>query len=189
MTDPATANRDRLPGDKSWPDRPTRLVVNVVELRKRLGQRREVPIDVILARQEVLDSRTTAAPVLGSVTVESIERGVSLLGQVRFEWEGDCRRCLETVVGSVVADIDEICLVDAPADADIVDFDGDKLDLLPIVRDTVGLSLPLAPLCREDCPGPDPERFPAVTEEDLEAERSRPDPRWAALDRLRLDQN
>ena len=171
-----------------WPDQPTRLVVNVVELRKRLGQRRDVPIDVILAPQAVLDSRTRRSPVEGSVTVESIERGVSVLGRVSFDWEGDCRRCLETVAGTTEIDIEEICLVDAPDDADIVDFDGERLDLIPILRDAVGLSLPLAPLCRPDCAGPDPERFPTLTEDELDqAKQDEPDPRWSALDDLDLN--
>lgn len=171
------------PDAGSWPDRPNRLIVGVVDLRKRLGQRRDVPIDVILARQSVLDSRTTQAPVTGSVTVESIERGVSIVGSVLFEWEGDCRRCLETVVGTAEADIDEICQVGAPPDSDIVDFDGDRVDLLPIIRDAVGLSLPLAPLCRADCAGPDPDRYPARSIDALHDEAG-PDPRWAALDQL-----
>ncbi len=55
--------------------------------------------------------------------------------------------------------------------------------------------LPLAPLCREDCAGPDPDRFPTTTEEAHEAELAAeaeaaepaPDPRWAGLDDLRFE--
>jgi uncharacterized protein len=45
--------------------------------------------------------------------------------------------------------------------------------------------LPLAPLCRDDCRGPDPERFPALSESD-EANPAI-DPRWAALGELHFD--
>lgn len=177
--------REGEPLVASWHDQPARLIVNVVELRKRLGQRREVPVDVVLARQTVLDSRTCQTPVVGTLTVESIERGVSVVGQVSFDWQSDCRRCLELVAGTREIDIAEICLVDAPEDADIIDFDGEKLDLVPILRDAVGLSLPLAPLCRDDCAGPDPDRYPALTEQAMELDRP-PDPRWAALSELAL---
>ena len=43
----------------------------------------------------------------------------------------------------------------APADADEDGYslDGDLLDLEPVLRDALVLALPLAPLCRQDCPG------------------------------------
>lgn len=176
--------------------RPARLPVNVADLRRRLGQRRSEPIEVNLAPQTVVSSSTTDAPVIGEVTVESIERGVSVTGGVRFGWEGECRRCLEMTGGELSVDIDEIFQVDAPDDSELLPLEGDQIDLVPLVREAVVLSLPLAPLCRDDCPGPDPDRYPALTEEALaeaeaEAEAAAggppPDPRWAALDQLKLD--
>jgi uncharacterized protein len=169
----------------AWAGRPLRLVVNVAELRRRLGQRREQAIEVILPSLVVVDSRTVERPVVGSVTIESIERGVSARGSVTFEWQGDCRRCLEPVSGEIEVEIDENFQVEAPDDAELIDFDGNQIDLVPALRDAVALSLPLAPLCRDDCAGPDPERYPAVTAGQDHAE-TRPDPRWAALDQLDL---
>jgi uncharacterized protein len=172
---------------------PARHLVNVVDLRRRLGQRREEAIEVVLAQQVVVGSRTVRRPVTGSLVVESIERGVSAMGLVRFDWEGDCRRCLELVVGSLEVEIAEIFQVGAPEDSEIIDFDGEQIDLVPIVCDAVALSLPLAPLCRPDCVGPDPERYPALTAESIEAgsgsagDEPVPDPRWAALDQLEFD--
>lgn len=171
--------------------RPIRLVVNVADLRRRLGQRRVDDIEIHLGQQTVVGSRTTSEPVIGQVTIESIERGVSAYGSVRFHWEGDCRRCLEVTGGALDVDIDEIFQVDAPEDSELIDFDGIQIDLIPIVRDAVGLSLPLAPLCRDDCAGPDPDRYPAVTEGQREQQRAEeaantPDPRWAALETLDL---
>lgn len=176
--------------------RPTRhILVTVTELRRRLGERMTIDIDAILPPTEVITSRIRhEAPVAGSVTIDSIERGVSVLGTVEFEWEGECRRCLDEVRGKMEVTVDEIFQVHAPEDSDIVDFDGEQIDLLPIVRDAVLIGLPLAPLCREDCEGPDPERYPAVTADEwerLEAERAAepppPDPRWSALSDIELD--
>lgn len=191
MSPPAEQPVSEDPGPVSdppagWSGTPRRVKVNVADLRRRLGQRQEEAVDIILDPLVVVGSRTVEEPVVGSVTVESIERGVSVYGSVTFSWKGDCRRCLETVEDAVEVDIDEIFQVHAPDDSDLIDFDGDQIDLVPIVRDAVALSLPLAPLCREDCAGPDPDRYPAVTEDELEVE-SGPDPRWAALDQLDLD--
>jgi uncharacterized protein len=50
------------------------------------------------------------------------------------------------------------------------------------------LALPVAPLCRDDCPGPEPEGFPVEIESDESTDGDEPsqrDPRWAALDQLR----
>ncbi len=176
----------------SWNAAPRRLLINVADLRRRLGQRKIETIDILLERQVVVGSRTVEQPVVGSVTVESIERGVSAYGPVSFAWEGDCRRCLDLVTGELRIEIDEIFQVNAPDDADIIDFDGDQIDLVPVVRDAVALSLPLAPLCGDECAGPDPDRYPAMTDEQMQAEqeaeraKSGPDPRWSALDQLDL---
>ena len=171
--------------------RPRKLLINVADLRRRLGQRRVEDVEIQLGPQSVVGSRTTAEPVRGQITVESIERGVSAYGQVRFLWEGDCRRCLEVTGGHIDVDIHEIFQIDAPEDSELIDFDGVQIDLVPVVRDAVVLSLPLAPLCRDDCAGPDPDRYPAVTEDERERERAEeaantPDPRWAALEGLDL---
>lgn len=186
MTDGETEADDRV---EPWPPQPRRLLVNVADLRRRLGQRRVEPIDIIVARQTVIATRSTERPVVGSVTIESIERGVSVLGRVTFEWEGDCRRCLELARGVEDLEIDEIFQVGAPDDSDLIPFDGDQIDLVPVITEAVALSLPLAPLCRPDCEGPDPARYPTVAAEHHDGARRlrrEPDPRWAGLDQLDL---
>ena len=176
--------------------RPAKLLINVADLRRRLGQRRNEPIDISLARQTVAGSRTTGQPVRGEVTIESIERGVSVTGAVTFAWEGDCRRCLEVTVGQLHIDISEIFQIDADSedDSELMPLAGDQVDLVPVVRDAVLLSLPLVPLCGPGCVGPDPDRYPALTADEserlkVEEATTLPDPRWAALDQLKLDGN
>lgn len=166
------------------------LDINVADLRKRLGQRRDFSIDIDLEPLSVISSRTTLDPVVGQVVLESIERGISVLGSVTFGWESECRRCLQVLTGQIEAVIEEIFQVNAPEDSEINAFDGEHLDLMPVMRDTVMAALPLSPLCSTDCLGPDPERYPALTSDEAEAIAARdaaPDPRWAALKGLKLD--
>ena len=48
--------------------------------------------------------------------------------------------------------------------------------------------LPLSPLCRDECAGPDPQRFPASVVEDPDPDAEPVgDPRWAALSELTFD--
>ena len=49
------------------------------------------------------------------------------------------------------------------------------------------LSLPQNPLCSATCEGPIPEELPVLVADDDEGSVSPKDPRWAALDDLRLD--
>ncbi len=164
--------------------------VNVADLRRSLGSQREVEIDFVFESITVVSSRSTDAPIAGSVVIESIERGVSVFGSVSFEWEADCRRCLEIVAGQATAEIEESFLSPAPTDADAAELEDNTVDLVPVVQDAIGLAIPLAPLCRTDCAGPDPDRYPTKTEEQVEAERAaerQQDPRWDSLSQLKFD--
>jgi uncharacterized protein len=166
----------------------------VTELRRHLGTRREVRASV-----ELPDLATSTAavvpgePIEVDLVLESIPQGVSVSGTVRARWMGECRRCLEEVLGTSEIDVKEI-FERNPSEGETWPLGPDDIDLEPVVREAVLLSLPLAPLCREGCAGPAPDRFPATVEGDDEpaagAEEVPPpkDPRWAALDELDLEE-
>lgn len=116
-------------------------------------------------------------------TVEAISDGVVLHGRISVPWEGECRRCLEQTSGVVEVEVAEI-YKDKPID-DMLPIVDESIDLGVAVRDAVLLSLPLAPLCSDDCAGPVPEEFPVIAYQD--AVEAKVDPRWAALDELRFD--
>lgn len=164
------------------------FVVRVGDLLREPGSRRTIDV-----REDVADLRTEAARTIPNtpLTVEgqvmAMAGGVEITGTVGFDWWGACRRCLDDVDGHLDVEFREVAQRD-PVDEEVLPIDGDLLDLEPLVRELVLSSLPLAPLCREDCSGPDPERFPTTTEAEVEAEQAEAgptmDPRWAALDDL-----
>jgi uncharacterized protein len=163
-------------------------VVRVGDLLREPGSRRAV--DVAL---DVPDHRTTVARTIPGTDltvrgqVMAMAGGVEVTGVVGFDWYGECRRCLDEIHGHVDVDFREVAQRE-PVDDEVLPIDGDLLDLEALVRELVLSGLPLAPLCRDDCTGPDPERFPTTTEIQVEAEvaAAEPptDPRWAALDEL-----
>ncbi len=167
----------------------TAVEIHVGDLRQRLGQRITIEIDLLLEPLNVVSSRTTDAPVVGELVIESIERGVTVTGEVSFGWTGDCRRCIDPVGGTETISIFEIFQYGAPEDSEIVDFDGEHVDLYPVVNDAVLTALPLVPLCSDECRGPDPERYPAISADEFEQKPATPkaDPRWAALSDLNLE--
>lgn len=130
-------------------------------------------------------------PVELDLEIEAIGEEIVVEGNVAARWHGECRRCLQLVSSGLEVPVREI-FERRPVEGETYklgdeDLGEDVIDLAPMIRDALVLALPLAPLCSEDCAGPDPERFPAVAgDEDAEGSGSR-DPRWAALDELRLE--
>ncbi len=161
------------------------LTIGVAELRRRAGNRTEIDRDVPLGPLEISASRVPdGAEAHVHLTLEALSDGITLTGTVEVPWEGDCRRCLEHTSGVVVAEVAEV-FKDRPESPEFLPIEHDHIDVTAAVHDAAVLALPLAPLCREDCPGPDPEEFPVATEEQpLPAPE---DPRWAALAELRFD--
>ncbi len=165
-------------------DRP---IVDVADLRRRLGERREVTRS--LRFDDALRVGSTEVPAGEDVEVdlvlESIAGGISASGHVRTGWTGECRRCLEEVRGSLEVSVSET-FTDQVQEGETYPIEGDSIDLTELARDAVLLDLPPAPLCSEDCAGPVPERFAVTVEADEEEPAEPPrDPRWAALDVLR----
>jgi uncharacterized protein len=160
------------------------LRIGVAELRRRPGNRIVVQRSVPLEGLEITTARVPdGAEVELELTMEALSDGVTVAGVVHVPWEGECRRCLEMTSGVVTAEIAEV--YKDRAEAEILPIVSDSIDLGQVVHDAAILALPLAPLCRDDCVGPDPEEFPVVT---ADAEDAAPqDPRWAALAELRFD--
>lgn len=175
------------------------LRVGVTDLLRHPGARLDV-LRVVpasdLGELVVGASRVEAdADVALDLVLESQPGTVVASGEVVTLWTGECRRCLEPVVGEVRAEVREVFGDEREGDPDEGDFyplDTDQVDLEPLARDAILLNLPVAPLCGPDCRGPVPEAFaddePEVAEDDEDGGEPPRDPRWAALDALDFDQ-
>ena len=91
--------------------------------------------------------------------LESVMEGVLVTGDAEVPVAGSCARCLEPFEDTLELDVQELyayagSTTEATSEEDEVRrIDGDFLDLEPLLRDTVVLNLPLAPVCTEDCAG------------------------------------
>jgi len=166
------------------PARP--LQVSVIEDLRRPGTRRHVQRSAVL---DGLGISSAAVPADTEVdldlVIEVIGDDLVVTGSVTFPWMGACRRCLADVVSSSTVKVREV-FERRPVEGETYQLGDGVVDLEAMVRETVLLALPLAPLCTDDCAGPDPDRFPAAVADDG-AETVVRDPRWAALDELRFD--
>jgi uncharacterized protein len=140
----------------------------------------------------VADARLEAGtPVRVDVELESLSDGIVVTGTLGSTWQGECRRCLGPAGGPLEVDVRELYRRRPGPDDDAYAFDGEVLDLRPLVQEALALDLPLAPLCRPDCAGLCPECGANRNDGDCGHRPDTRDPRWAALDALRaqLDQN
>jgi uncharacterized metal-binding protein YceD (DUF177 family) len=91
--------------------------------------------------------------------LESVMEGVLVTGEIDVPVEGSCARCLEPIEDTLSLDLQELyayegsTTVETSEEDEVRRVEGDYLDLEPLVRDTVVLNLPLAPVCTEDCAG------------------------------------
>jgi uncharacterized metal-binding protein YceD (DUF177 family) len=119
--------------------------------------------------------------------LESVMEGVLVSGEIEAPLVGSCARCLEPIEDTITVDVQELyayegSTTEATSEEDEVRLvEGDFLDLGPMTRDTIVLSLPLSPVCDEDCGGLCVGCGLRV--DDLPADHTHEitDPRWAGL--------
>ena len=130
-----------------------------------------------------------AADVRLQLRLESVVEGVLVSGDLDVPVEGSCARCLEPIEDTLHLTVQELyayagSTTEATSEEDEVRrIEGDYLDLEPLVRDTVVLNLPLAPVCTDDCAGLCVDCGQRL--DDLPADHAHEvvDPRWAGLAR------
>ncbi|MGP4112386.1 YceD family protein [Streptomyces sp. 4N509B] len=134
--------------------------------------------------------------------MESVIEGVLVTGTVRAPLTGECVRCLEPLTDEVEADFQEMfSYPDADAFGGVAPsaedgeegegaeylLQGDLFDLEPVLRDAIVLSLPLQPVCQEDCPGLCPECGARLAGDPDHHHDEVVDIRWAGLQELAVD--
>jgi len=162
------------------------FVVNVADLVKRPGAHRRERVEARLgATAPVVDSSIrTEVPVVVDTLLEWVSDGILATGTVSGAWEGPCRRCLRPVLGVSSVEVQEL-FETRPTDDDSYRLSHDTLDLEPLAREALTLDLPLAPLCRSDCPGLCPTCGADLNAGPCGCPLVVADGRWAALDALR----
>jgi uncharacterized protein len=125
-------------------------------------------------------------PVRIEVLLEAVVEGVEVSGPLSGRIAYRCARCLKPFDGEFRVEVRERFATDTPEDADEYPITEGRIDLEPMVRDTVVPDLPFSPLCRPDCLGlcercgGDRNLGECTCGPEVDA-------RWSILDKLRLD--
>ena len=161
---------------------PHPVLVPVADLLAAPGRRRELEGWRVLEDLTVGGGAIAESSVELQLTLEAQAGRIICSGEVHARWELQCRRCLGSVSVPVAPAVTEV-FESAPVEGDTFPLDGEVVDLAPMLREVVLLTLPLAPLCGESCGGPAGGSYYGVPPtEDPEGPGDRRDPRWAALD-------
>ena len=171
------------------PAQPTNpLNVPVFDLMHRPGEMREREIDAIAT--EPFGNAVIGVKKGGAIHVdarlESLHDGILVTATADAFAEGECIRCLDPIADTLRVDIAELFAYsfDEAFDHQVHD---DRVDLEPVVRDAVVLSLPFQPVCQEDCLGLCPQCGVRLLDNPGHEHEAAVDPRWSALGGLRTE--
>jgi uncharacterized protein len=148
------------------------------------------------------DDAVVREPVRVQGLLTKIAEQVYFQGHIRGVVTVPCSRCLEIVHTNFVAETRVVFLPptsDVPSgeesilgvesELDLYMHDGTTLDLRPLVREQVVLSLPVQPLCRDDCAGLCQVCGGNRNVELCTCQAGSDDPRFAILRQLRLPES
>jgi uncharacterized metal-binding protein YceD (DUF177 family) len=178
----AASSDARRPAGNPW-------LVDLRELGRRAGSLQEIDrtLPAPAGWRVELIGVPEGAEVRLRLRLESVMEGVLVSGELDVPVEGSCARCLEPVEDTLELDVQELfaysgSTTEATSEEDEVRrVDGDFLDLEPMVRDAVVLSLPLAPVCSEDCSGLCVDCGQRLDDLPPDHTHELIDPRWAGL--------
>lgn len=125
--------------------------------------------------------------------LESVVDGILVRGDVVARASMVCARCLtalenRTLSVSVIEHFADPARAENPADVEPGYVVADEaIDLDTLLRDALAAVAPIAPRCRPDCAGLCPTCGSDRNLTACDCGGTEPDPRWAALERLRLD--
>ncbi|MDR6970218.1 DUF177 domain-containing protein [Leifsonia shinshuensis] len=156
--------------------------INVYDLIRHPGAMREQRISIPVTEKlgEGLISVPEGETIDLDLRLESMHEGILATADAVTTATGVCGRCLTDIEQSVQVDFQELFAYPSDEAFDYEVHD-DHVDLEPLIRDAVVLSLPFQPVCRPDCPGLDPETGERLADEPDREPTQTIDPRWSAL--------
>jgi uncharacterized protein len=138
---------------------------------------------------------TFKTPLSIQGSLDKLGETLTLRAHARSEVEETCGRCTRTFVRPLDVELlvfsdrrgsdDESTSRELERDGQLIYHDGASLDITDAVREAIILSLPISPVCREDCRGLCPGCGADLNEESCRCTGERTDSRWSALKDLK----
>jgi uncharacterized protein len=156
--------------------------VLVRDLIHRPGEMREHELDVVVPESfgNAVIAVAAGSHLKIAARFESLHDGVLVAAEVSGKAKAECVRCLIDITMPVEVEFHELFAYseDEAFDYTVID---EHIDLEPVVRDAVVLSLPFQPVCQKDCLGLCPECGVRLLDNPGHKHEAPIDARWAAL--------
>lgn len=170
------------------------LVIDTKSLERRPGSMRTLEFEALAPADlgNAMARVPEGSPMAMDLRLESVHEGVLVTGSADVTVTAECSRCLDPMEWDEEVEFSELFaypatdsrghVVDDPDDdSELPQLEDDLLDLEPILRDAIVLSLPLAPVCDDSCTGLCSTCGERLSDGHTHAGS---DPRWAALSHL-----
>ncbi len=161
------------------------LLVNLKHLEN--GQKRfqgQLPLeDLDVETQDELIQPSSGIDY--DFTAEIHGTNILARGQIKMSFRFECARCLKSFEKEI--DFPQWSQLIPFAGEEALPVDSDCIDLTPILREDIFLSLPQHPLCEKECQGMDTPTAKSSDFQSIQPEVEQQPSAWNALDKLRLE--
>ena len=148
----AASSDARRPAGNPW-------LVDLRELGRRAGSLHELDrtLPAPAGWRVELIGVPEGAEVRLRLRLESVMEGVLVSGEIDAPLVGSCARCLEPIEDTLSLDVQELYAYEGSTteatsgEDEVRRIEGEQIDLAPLVRDTVVLTLPLSPCPNKAC--------------------------------------
>jgi uncharacterized protein len=163
----------------------TPYTVDVYDLMHRPGEMRERSVDIVVPEEfgNAMIAVKAGSELRVGLRMESLHDGILVSADIDGTAAGECGRCLIDIEQAIQVEIQELFAYSSD-EAFEYEVHEDTIDLEPVVRDAVVLSLPFQPVCQEDCLGLCPQCGVRLLDNPGHEHENPVDPRWAALGSL-----
>ena len=163
----------------------TPYTVDVYDLMNRPGEMRDRSIDIVVPEEfgNAMIGMKAGSELRVELRMESLHDGILVSADIDGTAAGECGRCLIDIEQAVQVEIQELFAYSSD-EAFEYEVHEDTIDLEPVIRDAVVLSLPFQPVCQEDCLGLCPQCGVRLLDNPGHEHENPVDPRWAALGSL-----
>ena len=124
------------------------------------------------------------SPIDVDLRLESVHEGILATAEVDATAKAECVRCLDQMDIAVEVDFQELFAYSGVSEDDFA-VENEQIDLEPVIRDEVVLSLPFQPVCSPDCQGLCPECGVKLAENPNHVHDQQVDSRWSELENFR----
>ena len=164
---------------------------NTHELPRRAGEMKQYHITIELDEPIGIDViKVPKGPLQLDLKLEAVAEGILVSGDFQVIAKGEWIRCLDPIELEIDKSFQELYSYKANPDLDEEEasdqllMDGDYIDLEAPIRDGIVLSMPINPVCDEECEGLCPECGLKWRELPASHAHEQIDARWSGLQGL-----